>query len=300
MHHRPTLTSSVLMTFGCALFASQMAAADTLYSVNTGTDQLVSIDTNSGAVTVVADLSVDVHDCDMAMHGNTVFIFNSKFNARSRLYAVDHRTGEVLSNERVHGRGDGLASAGQYMAISLDFDANGSSEIMRLIDQDGRYHAILDFTPYGADFDGMACDPDGNLYTVDVAGSGFTSHSPTLEPMSYPRIGNSSGGTVNDVAFSNGVLWGMDNLNGKLLRIDPASGRVVGSVSLNPPMQLLGLAEAPSCNGDLTGDGVIDAADLSELLSLWGENDMGADMNGDGIVNAPDIAVVISLWGPCP
>ncbi len=52
--------------------------------------------------------------------------------------------------------------------------------------------------------------------------------------------------------------------------------------------------------GDLTGDGIIDGADLGELLSEWGEcpipDDCPADLNGDGIVDGGDLGELLSFW----
>ena len=51
--------------------------------------------------------------------------------------------------------------------------------------------------------------------------------------------------------------------------------------------------------GDFNLDGEIGAADLAELLSLWGSvNPPYGDLNGDGLVGAPDLAILLSNWGP--
>ncbi len=60
---------------------------------------------------------------------------------------------------------------------------------------------------------------------------------------------------------------------------------------------------APACPGDVIANGIIDGADLSALLSVWG-TDGGiyprADTNGDGEVNGADLSAVLSGWGACP
>lgn len=48
--------------------------------------------------------------------------------------------------------------------------------------------------------------------------------------------------------------------------------------------------------GDLTGDGVINAADLAQMLGAWGTNKYEADLNGDGVVNSTDLALLLGLW----
>ena len=57
------------------------------------------------------------------------------------------------------------------------------------------------------------------------------------------------------------------------------------------------------CLGDITGNGVVDAADLGILLAVWntdGKSNPEADINGDGTVNAADLGILLGAWGPCP
>jgi formylglycine-generating enzyme required for sulfatase activity len=64
-------------------------------------------------------------------------------------------------------------------------------------------------------------------------------------------------------------------------------------------------AQAPAspCAADLTDDGVVDAADLGEVLNAWGPcvESCSADIDGDGMVAGEDMAVVLNAWGfVCP
>lgn len=52
-----------------------------------------------------------------------------------------------------------------------------------------------------------------------------------------------------------------------------------------------------SCAADLDGSGTVDAADLSTLLSNWGE--AAGDVDGDGDTDASDLSVMLSSWGEC-
>jgi hypothetical protein len=47
-----------------------------------------------------------------------------------------------------------------------------------------------------------------------------------------------------------------------------------------------------ACDGDLTNDGVVNAADLARLKSVFFRQDPVADLNGDGVVNAVDLAML--------
>ena len=55
-----------------------------------------------------------------------------------------------------------------------------------------------------------------------------------------------------------------------------------------------------TCTGDLNGDGVVNPADLAELLAAWGPNPKHpADLDGNGSVGAEDLAVLLGVWGSC-
>lgn len=53
------------------------------------------------------------------------------------------------------------------------------------------------------------------------------------------------------------------------------------------------------CPGDLTGNGVVDGADLGVMLTVWGTQETSADLTGDGLVDGADLGVLLVKWGPC-
>ena len=59
---------------------------------------------------------------------------------------------------------------------------------------------------------------------------------------------------------------------------------------------------APPCPADLNLDRVVNAADLSVMLSDWGscKSNCPGDLNTDGVVDAADLSVMLSTWGACP
>lgn len=60
---------------------------------------------------------------------------------------------------------------------------------------------------------------------------------------------------------------------------------------------------APSCIGDLEGDGAVDGADITAMLSAWGAVPAGAiqpaDLDGNGVVDAADLGILLGNWGGC-
>jgi len=58
----------------------------------------------------------------------------------------------------------------------------------------------------------------------------------------------------------------------------------------------------PACPADLTGDRVVNGADIAALLGVWGpcSGSCPADLTGDGAVTGADLAVLLAAWGNCP
>ena len=59
----------------------------------------------------------------------------------------------------------------------------------------------------------------------------------------------------------------------------------------------------PFCDGDVSGDRVVDGEDIAQLLSTWGLcSDLRpcyADFNENGEVDGADLSYVLSNWGRC-
>jgi hypothetical protein len=71
-------------------------------------------------------------------------------------------------------------------------------------------------------------------------------------------------------------------------------------------------AEAVRAGGgcvDSCGGGVVNGADLGQLLIDWGadgcpggpgNNDLSTDLNSDGVVDGADLGLLLLNFGPCP
>src|SRR4051812_44452108 len=55
-------------------------------------------------------------------------------------------------------------------------------------------------------------------------------------------------------------------------------------------------ASNPNLPGDLNNDNVVNAIDLSTLLSNYGTSNAAGDANSDGAVNAIDLSIVLSHY----
>jgi len=74
-----------------------------------------------------------------------------------------------------------------------------------------------------------------------------------------------------------------------------------GSTPSTPASRSFTVVPAPpACGGDANGDLVVDGADLSVLLTMFGQTTTpgnGADFNNDGIVDGADLSILLSRFG---
>lgn len=101
------------------------------------------------------------------------------------------------------------------------------------------------------------------------------------------------GGTLNG-----GTL----TVSGTIGQHDAGAPLTAGSYSLAGGFWS-GASATPACAGDTNGDGLVNGADLSVLLSQFGQTvspGTGADFNSSGSVNGADLSVLLARFGtPC-
>ncbi|MHC5025360.1 MAG: DUF6923 family protein, partial [Planctomycetota bacterium] len=192
-------------------------------------------------------------------------------------------------------------------------NASLSNSIGR-VDTDGVVRDVTDLSSIqaSADLDAMGFDPAGRLLGSDTQpGSGLVGlYDLSATANAYQLIGefdmNGVVGSVNDVAFFDGQLLGLDDVTASLHIIDPETGGRLSTLTLNGAGDMVGLASGeidagePTIDGDVNGDGIVDVADLVAVMVAWGPcppaNPCPADQTGDGIVNVQDIIMVIVNW----
>jgi len=168
---------------------------------------------------------------------------------------------------------------------------------------------VIDFASTNGAFAGSGrADEVGAVYTgwIDIPATGFWTLSTTSDDGSKLWIGD-------DLVVNNDGLHGMVTVRGTRalaagkheLRVEffEAGGgaglqmRWSGpgqSTAIVPDSRLFfgGVVEP----ADLTGDGIVDAADLAALLAAWGSANSPADIDGDGMVGASDLAALLARW----
>ena len=75
---------------------------------------------------------------------------------------------------------------------------------------------------------------------------------------------------------------------------------VAGAISFSPGFWNDHAMGATPCQGDLTGDGLVNVNDLLQVITAWGGPGPAGDANHDGVVDVNDMLLIIVSWGACP
>ncbi len=67
------------------------------------------------------------------------------------------------------------------------------------------------------------------------------------------------------------------------------------AVSVAMGAQIPSVPTPPAIPGDYNGDGVVDAADLANMMNGWGT--AATDLDGDGTTGASDLTILLNNWG---
>ena len=103
---------------------------------------------------------------------------------------------------------------------------------------------------------------------------------------------------LTDDVFTTVRNWDEPSLGTWTLTI---SDRQAGDVATWTDFRLLIYGAAAACPADLTGDGVLDAADLAAFIALFSASDPGADLAADGTIDVRDFFEFVRLFGEgCP
>lgn len=107
------------------------------------------------------------------------------------------------------------------------------------------------------------------------------------EPVEYT---NWNAGEPNDnpVGENFGEMYGSGTWNDLL----PGSNSLAVIIEYGDP--------SDACVGDITGDGRVDGADLTQLLGAWGTNDPAFNLDGSPLVDGGDLTILLGAWGLCP
>lgn len=181
-------------------------------------------------------------------------------------------------------RGD-FSSPAEYVTVRL-----GSTVVGTLVWPNAQDCAVQQFfvgNGISPEVFNAAIRPDG---TVQVSFTPSAAVNPSLCAM----------GTWLEASLAYTAAAPSDcNANGILDACEIASGTTPDSNGNGRPDSCD--AGFGGCSGDLVSDGVVNGADLGELLAAWGAAapNASADINRDGTVNGADLGELLANWGPC-
>jgi len=108
------------------------------------------------------------------------------------------------------------------------------------------------------------------------------------------------GGTAN---MTIGLEWSADCNNDGLVDYGQIlSGQLADANGNNIPDCCEQGTSCDPCPGDVTGNGVVNAVDLTVLLGAWGvgKSEFDCDLDNDGVVGPSDLTILLGGWGACP
>ncbi len=294
-----------------ALSLASPAVAVELHTIDVLGNTLVTLDTQTGAVTTVGFTGLPFINYDMTLLDGSIWAI-SQFGAVHQLFRIDPETGQQLDSEVVlvegspTGRSPGLAARSGELIVVFDPVPKGhNASHLGTLNLDGSITDVVSFEQFDADLFGLATGPDGDsLFSVGGNATGQLRRM-TLDPVTFETIGGDGLGNVNDLVFVGDDLWGLDSIAQDftfLFRIDPDDGEILETVQIQvlPGQSLFSGLAFVSCAGDFDADGIVGVPDLLGLLAAWGPNPgHAADLDGDGVVGVPDLLSLLGVWGVC-
>ena len=168
-------TSLAFLVIAGTLLAVPAAQAVLLYSVDTTNDQLVRLDSVTGAVTDIGALGQNAFDIDLALTSDgRLWGLNAQSGTRVDLWEIDKITGAILSSSQVLESGnpvtsaEGLGALGGQLRIGYSPAGNSNSNTLGNLSTTGEVSVAI---TTAVDMDGLAnghSNPFG-LYATDRA-----------------------------------------------------------------------------------------------------------------------------------
>jgi len=229
------------------------ANAVSLFSVETQSNSLVLIDSETGKVNTIGTLGFDAVDTDLASFGDRLFILNTIYQNRVDIYEVNPTTGATLSSAQVAYENkpvlhaEGLTNLGKKLIIG--FSANGGDPGSESIGELSLTGAITNAISTAGDFDGFGGDGVSQIFSTDAERTSGPTNlfnvdytNGSLSPITNIPIAS------NDIVSDGKNLFLLDINSGKSeVRLIKTS--ITGEIKRNIPIEVgqeyLGLAIKP-------------------------------------------------------
>lgn len=90
-----------------------------------------------------------------------------------------------------------------------------------------------------------------------------------------------------------------DSMRLRFIARDLGAGSLVEAAIDDLAIVGLDCGDPASCLGDVNLDGMVNGADLGQLLIDWGQSEPRSDLDSNGEVNGADLSLLLNAWGPC-
>jgi hypothetical protein len=226
-----------------------------LFSVDVSTDELVRIESTTGAVSVVGNLGFNALDIDLARTPDgRLWGLNSQFQVRVDLYEINPITGAMISSVQILlpsgspvTSAEALTSEGAQLKIGYAPAGDANSNTLGDLSLAG---AISNSVAFLIDFDGLGPRSVADLFdAVDrTPGVSTIVHVADESGPSTSVIGTYNATTVvgNDVYRIGNDIFMADNGSAVLHRIDLSAPTPINTTTLNRSGTYLGIAPADS------------------------------------------------------
>lgn len=152
----------------------------------------------------------------------------------------------------------------------------------------GAVTSVVEFEPVGTQVAKVAAmRANWSLVATDLAAALGVAEA------EYPGCG------VNEVEFEieaektgTDLLWKIGLVTADLIEVD----FFVDAAAPSGGGFRFATAPVNGVTGDIDGDGLVTAADLSELLGAWGATNPPMDLDGDNQIGAGDLSMLLAAW----
>ena len=243
---------SLMAVVVAAGVVARAEGAPSFYSVDVTNDMLVRIDASSGQVINVGSLGRDVTDTDLAWLDGKLYAVSTgggradllqllpaipDTGAAIHLGGLSQGASAVTVAESLAVR-DGRLLVGYSTQSNITWSLSlGELSLTGEVTQLASVHPM--------DLDGMATGRAGKVFAIDAEPGDGVNWLHSVEPSSLLGSYSLSEGSVNDLAFADGQMYGIANAPDSLHRIDPADGSKLSAVALVGGGRCLGLAPVP-------------------------------------------------------
>ncbi len=250
-----------------ALSTLAAQAGPGLFGVDSLGDNLVRINTQTGAVSVVGSLGYDASNIELAWSDGVLYAVNSVAGQGADLMRIDPVTGAASNITAINIATDtqsGVATtvegftadpiSGQLYASVRDNNnlPAWQANAIGMLNTSG---VITDWIDYGpttdrADFDALEMIQSGEFIAADgrppfAIGLRRVTLAPSNEMLASYAIGDPIA-AVNDFAWTGDVLWGVDSRANQLVQIDPMFLTIGGSQPYASGYEINAIAPIPA------------------------------------------------------